>query len=103
VPQDGGQLPNCWQINGELLVLPGGCGATVTAEALFPLSPLDCARRQGAASWELRAAASLARLLWGERLVTEARQLLAPVYDQFREGFETADFRTPTALIENLR
>jgi predicted ATPase len=90
------------RINGELLVLRGGHGAKVASEARF-LQALNWARRQGAASWELRAATSLARLSWGERLVTEGRQLLASVYDQFTQGFETADLRAATALIENLR
>ena len=48
------------------------------------------ARRQQAKSYELRAATSLARL-WGEQgRRAEARDLLAPVYDWFTEGFDTA-------------
>jgi hypothetical protein len=54
---------------------------------------LETAGRQQAKSRELRAATSLARL-WGERgRQTEARELLAPVYGWFTEGFDTRDLR----------
>ena len=49
------------------------------------------ARRQGTLSWELRAAMSLARLWRGQERVSQARELLEPVYCRFTEGFETAD------------
>lgn len=63
---------------------------------------LEIARRQQAKSWELRAATSLARL-WGERgRRTEARDLLAPVYDWFTEGFDTADLKQAQALLNQL-
>ena len=59
------------------------------AEASFRRA-LETAGRQQAKSWELRAATSLARL-WGEQgRQTEARELLAPVYGWFTEGFDTA-------------
>jgi predicted ATPase len=51
-------------------------------------------------SWELRAATSLARLLRDQNRSTEAVALLAPVYDRFTEGFETADLKTAKALID---
>jgi predicted ATPase len=63
---------------------------------------LEIARRQQAKSWELRAATSLARL-WGERgRRAEARDLLAPVYDWFTEGFDTADLKQAQALLNQL-
>jgi tetratricopeptide (TPR) repeat protein len=63
---------------------------------------LCVARRQEAKSYELRAAASLA-LLWGERgRRAEARDLLAPVYGWFTEGFDTADLKEAKALLEEL-
>jgi predicted ATPase len=71
-------------------------------EACFARA-LAIAREQSARIWELRAATSLARL-WaeqGER--AEARNLLAPVYDWFTEGFETADLKDARALLEELR
>ena len=63
---------------------------------------LCVARRQEAKSYELRAAASLARL-WGEQgRRAEARDLLAPVYGWFTEGFDTADLKDAKALLDQL-
>lgn len=63
---------------------------------------LRIARRQQAKSYELRAATSLARL-WGEQgRRTAARDLLAPVYGWFTEGFETADLKPAKALLAEL-
>ena len=60
------------------------------------------ARHQQAKSYELRAAASLARL-WGEQgRRAQARDLLAPVYDWFTEGFDTADLKDAKALLAEL-
>jgi tetratricopeptide (TPR) repeat protein len=64
---------------------------------------LRIARRQQARSYELRAAASLARL-WGERgRRAEARDLLEPVYGRFTEGSDTADLEEAAALLAGLR
>jgi hypothetical protein len=54
-------------------------------------SALDIAQRQGALTWELRAALSLARLRVAQNRQAEARAILAPVFDCFTEGFGTAD------------
>jgi class 3 adenylate cyclase len=63
---------------------------------------LRVARRQEAKSYELRAAASLARL-WGEQgRRAEAYDLLAPIYGWFTEGFDTADLKQAKALLEEL-
>jgi predicted ATPase/DNA-binding winged helix-turn-helix (wHTH) protein len=62
------------------------------------LKALDWARRQGALSLELRAAMSLARLRHQQGRRSEARNLLASVYDRFSEGFETADLKVAKAL-----
>ncbi len=60
------------------------------------------AREQHAKSFELRAATTLARL-WGERgRRGEAHDLLAPVYDWFAEGFDTADLKDAKALLDEL-
>jgi predicted ATPase len=64
---------------------------------------LDVAGRQGALSWELRAATSLARLWRDQGRKADAYGLLAPVYDRFTEGFETADPKAAKALIDELR
>jgi predicted ATPase len=63
---------------------------------------LETAGQQQAKSWELRAATSLARL-WGEHgRRAEARNLLAPVYGWFTEGFDTADLKEAKALLDQL-
>ena len=64
---------------------------------------LHVAQAQQAKSLELRAATSLARL-WGEQgRRAEARDLLAPVYGWFTEGFDTADLKQARALLDELR
>ena len=63
---------------------------------------LDWARRQGALSWELRAATSLARLWHEQGRTADARALLMPVYDRFTEGFDTADLKAARALSGDL-
>jgi len=63
---------------------------------------LDWARRQGALSWELRAATSLARLLHDQSRCADALALLQPVYDRFTEGFDTADLKAAKALLDAL-
>jgi predicted ATPase len=63
---------------------------------------LQVARRQQAKAYELRAATCLARL-WGEQNKRkEARELLAPVYGWFTEGFDTVDLREAQVLLEEL-
>ena len=69
------------------------------AQAYFERS-LAVARQQEAKSWELRAAMSLARLWRDQGKVQEARELLAPVYGWFSEGFETRDLKEAKALLE---
>jgi predicted ATPase len=64
---------------------------------------LDVARHQQAKSWELRAAMSLARLWRDQGRRAEARDLLAPVYGWFTEGFDTTDLKEVKALLYELR
>ena len=71
------------------------------AETYFKRA-LDVARQQQAKSWELRAAMSLARLWRNQRKVQRARELLAPVYGWFTEGFDTRDLKEAKALLEEL-
>jgi predicted ATPase len=63
---------------------------------------IDIARHQQAKSWELRAATSLARLWQDHGKKPEARDLLAPVYGWFIEGFDTADLKDAKALLDVL-
>ena len=63
---------------------------------------LDIARCQEAKSWELRASTSLARLWQKQGKKDEARELLAPVYEWFTEGFDTADLKDAQVLLEEL-
>ena len=60
------------------------------------------ARAQQARSLELRAAMSLARLWQQQDKHQDARDLIAPVYDWFTEGFDTADLQEAKALLEEL-
>jgi predicted ATPase len=63
---------------------------------------LSCARHLGARLWELRAATSLARLWRDQGRRAEARDLLAPVYGWFTEGFETRDLKDARGLLDEL-
>ena len=63
---------------------------------------LAVSRQQQAKSWELRAAMSLARLWRDQGKVQQARELLAPVYGWFTEGFDTRDLKEAKALLEEL-
>jgi len=89
-------------IKGELLLSRGRLESAALAEDHFRRA-LDWARRQGALSWELRAATSLARLLCDQGRPAEAQALLQPVFDQFTEGLETADLKMAEALLGGLR
>jgi predicted ATPase len=71
------------------------------AEAYFDRA-LAVARQQQAKSWELRAAMSLARLWRDEGKPQQARELLAPVYGWFTEGFDTRDLKEAKGLLEEL-
>jgi predicted ATPase len=74
---------------------------TSQAEACFQQA-IAIARRQEAKSWELRAAASLARLWQAQDKLQDAHDLLAPVYGWFTEGFDTADLMDARALLDEL-
>jgi predicted ATPase len=63
---------------------------------------LTVARQQQARSWELRAAMSMARLWRDQGKSEQARELLAPVYGWFTEGFDTRDLKEAKALLEEL-
>jgi tetratricopeptide (TPR) repeat protein len=73
-----------------------------TAAACFRQA-LAIARQQGARALELRAALSLSRLWQQQGKRTEAYELLAPIYDWFTEGFDTADLQEAQVLLEALK
>jgi predicted ATPase len=86
------------RIKGDLLLRGNASNAGPMAEELFRQA-LDCASGQGALSWELRCATSLARLMHEQRRTREAKELLTPIYGRFTEGFDTADLKAAKALL----
>ena len=76
-------------------------GKSVEAENSFRRA-IEIARTQSARMWELRATTSLARLLDEQGKRAEARDLLAPLYGWFTEGFDTADLKDAKALLDEL-
>jgi predicted ATPase/DNA-binding winged helix-turn-helix (wHTH) protein len=89
------------RVKAELLSLQAAAGAAAAAEDHF-WQALDWARPQGALSWELRAATSLAHLWRDHGRSAEGMALLQPVYDRFTEGFDTADLQAAKALLDAL-
>jgi predicted ATPase len=87
------------RLKGELLAQDAS--NTAQAEQSF-LTAIEIARRQKAKSWELRATTSLSRLLASQGKREEARAMLAEIYNWFTEGFDTADLKGATALLEEL-
>jgi tetratricopeptide (TPR) repeat protein len=88
------------RVAGEALIL---MDAENTAEGEQCLRrALAIAAEQGAKSFELRAATSLARLLGKLGRIAEARDVLVPVYNWFTEGFDTADLKNAKALLDEL-
>ena len=71
------------------------------AESYFERA-LSVARKQQAKSWELRAAMSMARLWRDQGKRDQARDVLAPVYGWFTEGFDTLDLKEAKALLDEL-
>ena len=88
------------RLKGQLL-LQADPANPPEAEACFHRA-LEIAGSQKARSWELRAATSLARLWRDQGKPDDARDLLAPIYAWFAEGFETADLRDAKALLDDL-
>ena len=88
------------RIAGEIALMSPEPDAA-KAEAYFERA-LAVAREQQAKSWELRAAMSMARLWRDQGKRDEARDLLAPVYGWFTEGFDTLDLKEAKALLDEL-
>jgi predicted ATPase len=97
----GCYTPEVLRLKGELSLLHDTIAAVEAAKDLFRRA-LDEAHRQGALSWELRAAASLARLLRKQGHSDDAVAVLQPVYNRFTEGFGTADLVAAKQILEEL-
>ena len=92
--------PEAHRVAGEIALLSPVPDPT-KAEAHFNRA-LTIAREQQAKSWELRAAISVARLRRDQGKLDEARDLLAPVYSWFTEGFDTLDLKEAKTLLGSL-
>ena len=90
--------PEVHRLMGDLL-LRRNPSAPDRAEVSYRRA-IECARSQEAKSWELRAATSLARLWRDQGKPAAARDLLAPIYGWFTEGFDTADLKDAKALLD---
>jgi predicted ATPase len=89
------------RIAGETTLVASAESDSARAEAHFERA-LAVAREQQAKSWELRTSMSLARLWRDQGKARQARELLAPVYGWFTEGFDTPDLKEAKALLEQL-
>ena len=89
-----------YRMAGEIALMSPERNAA-KAESCFQRA-LELARAQQAKSWELHAATSLARLWRDQGKLTEARDLLAPIYGWFTEGFDTPDLKEAKALLGEL-
>jgi predicted ATPase len=92
--------PELYRLKGALLLQQSSDNQT-DAETCFQHA-LEIARTQQAKSFELRAATSLARLWQQQGKRQEAHDLLAPVYNWFTEGFDTADLKDAKAVLDEL-
>ena len=97
---EGWYLAELLRIKGELMIRSGGDGVPA-ADACFTDAAV-VARAQGALFWELRVAVSRARLHLAQDQPAEARQILAPVYERFARGLETADLRSAGAILQSI-
>jgi len=88
------------RIAGEIALMSSEPDAA-KAEAYFERA-LAVARQQQAKSWELRAATSMAWLWRDQGKRDQARDLLAPIYGWFTEGFDTLDLKEAKALLDEL-
>ena len=87
-----------YRVRGKLLILLRDIPAAMSAL----LTSVEIARRQQARLFELRAATSLARLWRDQGKQTEGRDLLAPIYGWFTEGFDTPVLQDAKALLDEL-
>jgi predicted ATPase len=91
-------LPEILRVRGQLLVSKPAPDEEEGERCL--LEALDCARRQKALSWELRAATTLARFRANRGRAVEARELVMSTYQRFTQGFQTADLLAAKAFLD---
>jgi len=101
IVEDTGERWFAAELNRQKGQLPLRQGHTEAAEDLY-CKGLSIAVEQEAKLWELRAAVSLARVRRDQDRRAEARDLLAPIYGWFTEGFDTRDLKEAKALLEEL-
>jgi predicted ATPase/DNA-binding winged helix-turn-helix (wHTH) protein len=94
-------LPELLRMRAELTLRRPVAAARQSAEDDLRKA-IDLAGSQGARSWQLRAATTLAKIWRGEGRLAEARELLLPICEWFTEGFATRDFKAAAALAAEL-
>ena len=97
----GWSAPEILRVKGISILKSGGPAASRAAEAVL-LNSMRLARKQGALSWELRTANTVARLYQDQERISEAQDLLGSVYATFVEGFATQDLQTAKATLDGL-
>jgi predicted ATPase/DNA-binding winged helix-turn-helix (wHTH) protein len=95
------RVPEFLRLRGEFKLRENSENAS-SAERDFE-DAIALSARQGARSWQLRAALSLARLRWRQGRSAEACAALKPIYDWFTDGFDTADLKAARTLLDELR
>jgi predicted ATPase len=86
------------RVRGEFLLLQDRPDPELARDCF--VRSIERAHTQGALSWELRTALSLALLERSQGLTSEGHQLLQGVYDRFTEGFDTSDLKRAKRLLE---
>ncbi len=94
-------VPELLRIKGELLLQQTTATSVAAAEDCLTQAG-EMAREHGALFWELRIAITFAGLRMTQNRKKDARNILAPVYGRFTEGFEMADLRAARSLLEFL-
>jgi predicted ATPase len=97
---EGLELPELLRVKATILLSTPELYASEAEDCL--LQSLEYARQQSAKSWELRTALTLARVRAGQGKREQARQILEPLYEQFTEGFETADLKAAREFLRSL-
>lgn len=93
--------PELLRIRGIVALQRDASYAAGKAEEYF-LESIELARTQEALAWELRTTTSLARLRRDQGKISEAYELLAPIYSRFTEGYETSDLSVAKVLLDEL-